>query len=167
MKLNYNVIKNLNIKSTPILAAAPPFKILVDTPGLPSLVAKWLTANGTTTFPESAAPICYVSENGQLFIGDLSHPVAVKVNQTSNSVLVAGNTAVQGRTTGPLVQSAGWATTGWTIDSEKLSLGWTVPGVGNASFVFSNSSVWAVFGDAAVESVSEGRYRANLVPTFS
>jgi hypothetical protein len=156
-----------NSTSTPILSAAPPFKIFVDTPGIPSFVAKWLTANGTTTFPESAAPICYVSDNGQLFIGDLSHPIAVKVNQTSNSVLVAGNTAVQGRTTGPLVQSAGWVTTGWSVDSEKLSLGWAVAVMGNASFVFSNSSVWAVFGDVWADSVSEGRYHANLVPTFS
>jgi hypothetical protein len=82
-------------------------------------------------------------------------------------VLVAGNTAVQGRTTGPLVQSVGWVSTGWSVDSEKLNLVWTVAGLGNASFVFSNSSVWAVFGDVGAESVSEMRYHANLVATFS
>lgn len=111
--------------------------------------------------------MCYVSDNGQLFIGDLSHPVAVKLNQTSNSVLVAGNAAVSGRTTGPLVQSLGWVATGWRVDSEKLSLGWTVPGMGNASFVYSNTGVWAVFGDVGADSVSEQRYHANLIPTFS
>lgn len=82
----------------------------------------------------------------------------MKVNQTSNSVLVAGNTAVQGKTTGPLVQS---------VDNEKLSLGWTVAGMGNASFVYSNSNVWAVFGDVGADNVSEMRYHANLVPSFS
>jgi hypothetical protein len=91
---NFNASKKLTQQITPILSAAPPFKILVETLGLPSFVAKWLTANGTTISPESAAPICYLSDNSQLFIGDPSHPVAVKVNQTSNSVLVAGNTAV-------------------------------------------------------------------------
>jgi hypothetical protein len=133
----------------------------------PSFVAKWLTANGTTIFPESTAPIRYLSDNSQLFIGDPSHPVAVKVNQTSNSVLVAGNTAVQGKTTGPLVQSVGWVTTRWSVDNEKLSLGWTVAGMGNMSFVYSNSNVWAVFGDVGADNVSEMRYHANLVPSFS
>jgi len=91
----------------------------------------------------------------------------VKVNQTSNSVLVAVNTAVQGKITGPLVQSVGWVTTGWSVDNEKLSLGWEVAGMGNASFVYSNSSVWAVFGDVGEDNVSEMRYHANLVPSFS
>jgi hypothetical protein len=164
---NFNASKRLTQQITPILSAAPPFKILVETPGLPSFVAKWLTANGTTIFPESAAPICYLSDNSQLFIGDPSHPVAVKVNQTSNSVLVAGNTAVQGKITGPLVQSVGWVTTGWSVDNEKLSLGWEVAGMGKASFVYSNLSVWAVFGDVGEDNVSEMRYDANLVPSFS
>jgi hypothetical protein len=164
---NFNASKKLTQQSTPIFSAAPLFKILVETPGLPSFVAKWLTANGTTTFLESAAPICYLFDNSQLFIGDPSHPVAVKVNQTSGSVLVAGNTAVQGKTTGPLVQSVGWVTTGWSVDNEKLSLGWTVAGMGNASFVYSNSSVWAIFGDGGADNVSEMRYHANLVLRFS
>ncbi|PMD52239.1 uncharacterized protein K444DRAFT_637426 [Hyaloscypha bicolor E] len=93
----------------------------------------------------------------QLFIGDPSHPVAVKVNRTSNSVLVAGNTAVQGKTTGPLVQSVGWVMTGWSVDNEKLSLGWTVAGMGNASFVYSNSNVWAVFGDVGADNFFLGQ----------
>jgi hypothetical protein len=58
-------------------------------------------------------------------------------------------------------------TTGWSVDNEKLSLGWTVAGMGNASFVYSNSSVWAIFGDGGADNVSEMRYHANLVLRFS
>jgi hypothetical protein len=39
--------------------------------------------------------------------------------------------------------------------------------MGNASFVYSTSSVWAVFGDVGEDNVSEMRYHANLVPSFS
>jgi predicted transcriptional regulator len=53
------------------------------------------------------------------------------------------------------------------VDNERLSLGWTVAGMGNTSFVYSNSNVRAVFGDVGADNVSEMRYHANLVPSFS
>jgi hypothetical protein len=63
------------------------------------------------------------------------------------------NPAVEGSRTGSLVKAEGWVATGWSRYTYRLGLGWTVEGMGNASFVFrsEDATVWAVFPGGVVE----------------
>jgi hypothetical protein len=91
-----------------------------------NIVDKYLMADGTVAFLEVDGATSYFSDSGQLFIGNASHPVATRVNQTT--VMMTGNSAVEGSLTGPLVETEGWVTTGWASNTYRLGLGWTVDG---------------------------------------
>lgn len=67
--------------------------------------------------------------------------------------MIAGNARVEGSLNVDPRNGEGWVSKGWWINSTSLRLGWTTDWGGEASFVYKadRDSVWAVFGNGAVE----------------